>query len=125
MEPEPPSKWKSDCLRLGLAPFKGYAIGVPLLLAIWWTSVGVREPRTNGGWDYAVAEIQEYVLAGIFCTLEYGYLVCLASLVLGIVVGSRIGDVKGVRSALWYSGLVLLCLLVLFPFAYLPHHKGA
>lgn len=123
MEPEPPLKWKSDCLRFALAPFKAYAVGVPLVLAVWWSRV--QEPATHGGWDYRVAEIQERVLAGIFCTVEYGYLICLASLVLGIVVGCRIGDVKGVRSALWYSGLVLLCLFVLYPFAYLPHTKGA
>jgi ABC-type antimicrobial peptide transport system permease subunit len=123
MEPELPPKWKSDCLRFALAPFKAYAIGVPLVLVIWWT--GFQQPRTQGGWDYRVAEIYERVLAGVFSTVGYGYLVCLAGLVLGIVVGCRIGDVKGVRSALWYSGLVLLCLLLLFPAACLPHTKGA
>jgi ABC-type dipeptide/oligopeptide/nickel transport system permease subunit len=120
MEPEPPPKWKSDCLRFALAPFKAYAIGVPLVLAIWWSSF--QEPNPHG-WDDRAADILTYVLAGIFSTLEFGYLVCLAGLVMGIVVGCRIGDVKGVRSALWYAGLVLLCLLLLFPAAHPPHHK--
>jgi hypothetical protein len=35
MNDEPPVKWKANCLRFGLVPFKAYALGVPLVVLIW------------------------------------------------------------------------------------------
>jgi hypothetical protein len=113
MDAEHPAKWKTDCLRFALAPLKAYAGGIPLVVLVWWTSFQEANPH---GWENSAARwIYPSVLASIFADVGKGYLLCLGGLVLGIAFGCWIGDVNGVRSALWFLGLVLLCLLVLLP----------
>ncbi len=115
MEPEPPIKWKSDCLRFGLAPLKAYVIGIPLTVAVWVTNLSERNPH---GWNERAAKTYVWVLAEIFRPVEYGYLVCLAGLALVLIVGCWIRDVKAVRAALGYGMVALFC----FSWSYLVSH---
>ncbi len=107
MEVEPPVKWKSDCLRFALAPFKAYIIGVPLITVIWLTKFSEPNPR---GWDQRAENTYPWVLAAIFGWVENGYLACIAGLVFVFLMGCWIRDVKAVRAAVGYGMVALFCL---------------
>jgi hypothetical protein len=106
MELEPPTEWKSDCLRFGMAPFKAYVIGVPLIVVIWLTKFPEPTPR---GWNDLAEQTYARVLAQISLNVGHGYLVCLAGLMLAGTIGCRIRDVKAVRAALCYGLVALFC----------------
>ncbi len=118
MEPEPQLKWKSGWLRFGLAPFKAYIIGVPLILLLWQTHFREGNPR---GWDDKAERQYVRVISEIFGAVQYGYLACAVGLVLALVIGCRIRDVGAVRASLIYGLVALFCLL----WSYLLAHPAA
>src|SRR5438874_11733102 len=108
MEAEPQLKSKSDWLRLGLVPLKAYVIGVPIILLLWQTQF--REANPHGRDDRGDRQYGR-VLAEIFAGVAYGYVVCVAGLVLALLIGCRIRDVNAVRASLIYGLVALFCLL--------------
>jgi hypothetical protein len=92
-----------------MLPLKAYVIGVPFVLALWKMAFQEADPR---GWDMRDAGIYNGLLAEIFKTLELGYLLCVAGLVIAVIAGSRLHDVKVVRAGLGYGLVSLFCLLL-------------
>ena len=108
MEPEPQVKWKSDWLRLGLAPLKAYVIGVPIILMLWQTHFREGNPH---GWDGRSERQYDRIIAEIFATVQYGYAACVAGWVLALLIGCRIPDVDAVRASVVYGLVALFSLL--------------
>ena len=108
MESEPQRQWKSEWLRLGLAPLKAYVIGVPTILVLWQTRFREGNPR---GWDDRGESQYGRVVAEIFAGVQYGYLACLAGLLVALLIGCRIRDAGAVRASLIYGLVALVCLL--------------
>jgi len=120
MEAEPPVKWKSDCLRFGLAPLKAYVIGIPMIAVAWRTNFSEANPH---GWDERAANTYPSVLAEIFSRVEYGYLLCAAGLALALFIACWIRDVKAVRAAVGYGMVALLCLVWSYLLSHPPHTR--
>ena len=117
MNPEPQAKRKSEWLRFGLAPLKAYVIGVPIILVLWQTQFREGNPR---GWDTSMERQYNRVLAEIFAGVQYGYLVCVAGLLLALVIGCRMRDVSAVRASLIYGVLALFSLFCCYQLALPP-----
>ena len=120
MEAEPTVKWKSDCLRFGLAPLKAYVIGIPTIVVTWRTNFFEANPH---GWDQRAANTYPWVLAEIFGRVEYGYLLCAAGLAVALVIGCWIRDVKAVRAALGYGVVALFCLFWSYLLSHPPYTR--
>ncbi len=120
MEAEAPVKWKSDCLRFGLAALKAYVIGIPLIMVIWLTNFPEPNPR---GWDERAASTYPWVLAEIFRLVEHGYLVCIAGLAVVLVIGCWVRDVKAVRAAVGYGMVALFCIFWSYLLSHPPHTR--
>jgi hypothetical protein len=105
METDQQVKWKSNCLRLGLLPFKAYVIGVPIILVLWLTQF-----REGRGWETMQERQYFRIVADIFASVEHGYLACAAGLLLALGIGYRIRDESAVRASLIYGLVTLFCL---------------